>query len=58
MEKYIMKCKELGHNGVLTSSLDGKTKTKEELIEFWGLENDDVEWYRLYQVIDGKEVEL
>lgn len=53
-----MKCKELGHNGVLTSSLDGKTKTKEELIEFWGLENDDVEWYRLYQVIDGKEVEL
>jgi hypothetical protein len=58
MAKYIMKCKEVGHNGELTSSLDGDTKTKAELIEFWGLENDDVEWYRLYQVIDGKEVEL
>lgn len=56
--KYIAKIKEVGNPSVLTSSIQGKEMTKEQLISFWGLEEPDVEWYKLYQVKDGKEVEL
>lgn len=56
--EYRAKIKELGHNCVLTPSIQGKEMTKEQLVSFWGLENGDVEWYKLYQVKDGKEIEL
>lgn len=57
--KYIAKIKEVGHQNILTSSLTTDVvKTKEELIAFWGLNNDDVEYYTLYEVMDGKEVRL
>lgn len=58
MAKYIAKIKEVGHIGVLTSSLDCEKKSKQELIAFWGLEEPDVEWYQLFEVITGKEVQL
>ncbi|MCQ2327701.1 MAG: hypothetical protein MJZ71_09085 [Bacteroidales bacterium] len=58
MAKYIAKIKEIGNLHILTSSLEGIKKTKEELISFWGLDNDDVEWYELFELIDGKEVKL
>lgn len=57
--KYIAKIKEVGHQNILTSSLTtDMVKTKDELIAFWGLSNDDVESYTLYEIVDGKEVEL
>ena len=57
--KYIAKIKEVGHQNILTSSLTTDVvKTKDELIQFWGLDQDDVESYTLYEVVDGKEVEL
>lgn len=57
--KYIAKIKEVGHQNILTSSLTTDVvKTKDELIQFWGLDQDDVESYTLYEVMDGKEVKL
>lgn len=53
MAKYIAKIKEVGHIGVLTSSLDCEEKSKQELIAFWGLEEP-----QLFEVINGKEVQL
>ena len=59
MVKYIAKIKEVGHQNILTSSLTTDVvKTKEELIAFWGLAQDDIESYTLYEVMDGKEVKL
>lgn len=59
MVKYIAKIKEVGHKNILTTSLTtDAVKTKEELIAFWGLNNDDVESYTLYEVMNGKEVKL
>lgn len=57
--KYIAKIKEVGHQNILTSSLTtDMVKTKDELIQFWGLDQDDVESYTLYEIVDGKEVKL
>lgn len=56
--KYITKIKEVGREHLLTSSIQGEEMSKEQLISFWGLENDDVEYYELFEIIDGKEVEL
>lgn len=56
--RYIVKIKEVGHPGVLISSIQGQEKTKEELVAFYGLNEPDVEWYEIYQEIDGKEVKL
>lgn len=57
--KYIAKIKEVGHQNILTSSLTTDVvKTKDELILFWGLDQDDVESYTLYEIVDGKEVKL
>jgi len=54
MAKYIAIIKEVGRNSVLTSTLVCETKTKEELISFWGLDEDDVETYFLLEVINGE----
>ena len=59
MKTYIAKIKEVGNPTVLSSSIitcDGMTV--EELVKFWGLDEEDVEWYRLYQLICGELVEL
>lgn len=57
--KYIAKIKEVGHQNILTSSLTtDMVKTKDELIQFWGLDQEDVESYTLYEIVDGKEVKL
>ena len=59
MVKYIAKIKEVGHQNILTSSLTTDVvKTKEELIAFWGLGQNDIESYTLYEVMDGQEVKL
>lgn len=56
---YIMKCKERGHKSILTSSIHCCDEmSKEELVSFWGLNGDDIEWYHLYQLVNEKEVEL
>lgn len=58
MCEYIAEIKEVGNPSILKSSLKGQKKTKEELIAFWGLTDPDVEWYRLYEIVEGEKVEM
>ena len=50
MKTWKAKIKEKGREGILTPEYmfsNAGEKTRQEIIEFWGLENDDVEWYEL-----------
>ncbi|MCI7406955.1 MAG: hypothetical protein SO162_01375 [Candidatus Onthomorpha sp.] len=58
MKTYIAEIKEVGETTVLTPSITCDVMDKEELIEFWGLNEPDVEWYRLYEIVDGNRVEF
>ena len=59
MLKYIAKIKEVWNPSVLTPSLSiSYEMTKDQLVKFWGLDQPDVEWYKLYKVVDGQKVEL
>lgn len=55
---YIAEIKEKGKSGILRPSHYCKEITKFDLINFWGLDDDDVEWYRLYKVIKGQKIEI
>ncbi len=58
MKTYIVEIKEVGNPTVLTPSITCDGMTKEELIKFWGLTEPDVEWFRLYEIVDCNRVEL
>ena len=58
MNTYLAEIKEVGKPSVLTTSITCDGMTKEELIEFWGLTGHDVEWFRLYEIVNGHRVEL
>ena len=58
MKTYFAEIKEVGNQTVLTPSITCDGMTKEELIEFWGLNGPDVDWFKLYELIDGHRVEL
>jgi hypothetical protein len=58
MKTYIAEIKEVGKTTVLTPSITCDVMDKEDLIEFWGLNEPDVEWYRLYEIVDGNRVEF
>ena len=45
MKTYIAEIKEVGKTTVLTPSITCDVMDKEDLIEFWGLNEPDVEWY-------------
>ena len=58
MKTYIAEIKEVGETTVLTPSITCDVMDKEDLVEFWGLNEPDVEWYRLYEIVDGNRVEF
>ena len=58
MTTYIAEIKEVGNPTILTPSLTCEGMTVEGLVRFWGLNETDVEWFRLYQIVDGQRVEL
>ena len=58
MYTYLAEIKEVGNPTILTPSLTCDGMTVEGLVKFWGLDEPDVEWYRLYQLISGAIVEL
>lgn len=50
MKTWKARIKERGNKRVLTPKYTFATtdeKTDQDMIEFWGLEKDDVEWYEL-----------
>lgn len=56
MKTYLAEIKEVGKPTLLTPSITCDGMTKERLIEFWGLNEPDVEWFRLYEIVDGDRV--
>lgn len=57
--KYIAEIKEVGNPSILKPSLSiSNEMTKDKLVEFWGLNEPDVEWFKLFKVVDGQRVEL
>lgn len=58
MKKYMAEIKEVGNPSVLTPSITCEGMTVEGLIGFWGLDEEDVEWYRLYEIVKGQKIEL
>ena len=45
MKTYIAEIKEVGNPTILTPIITCDGMTKEELIEFWGLNGPDVDWF-------------
>lgn len=56
---YKVEVKEVENPTILHPSMLCEKKTKEEVVKFFGLDEPDVEWYKVYEISDdGKEVEL
>lgn len=58
MKEYVAEIKEVGNPSILTPSIQCEEMTKEDLIRFFGLDEPDVEWFKVYQKINGEKVEL
>ena len=51
MKKFEITIKERGNDHLLTPSYSGDDSlTREDMIEFFGLDGDDVEWYKIEEV--------
>ncbi len=54
--------KEVGNPSVLTPTLSIPLSyyemSRDDLVKFWGLDKPDVEWFRIYKIVDGQKVEL
>lgn len=56
---YLAEIKEKMTDAVIKPVYKGQEMTKEKLEEFWGLKEDDIQWYRLYEVLeDGTKKEM
>lgn len=59
MKHYQAVIKEKLNEHVLTPKYHGDYMSKEDLIKFWGLDQSDIEWFELYEVLeDGKKIKL
>lgn len=54
MVTYKATIKEVGRETLLTPTYTGENVTREFLIKFWGLEEPDVEWYKIERVNQTK----
>lgn len=53
MFKYKARIKEIGSDHICEPSYSSPMPVSQEfLIDFWGLENDDVEWYEITEEND------
>ncbi len=50
MHKYEITIKEKNNDSVLHTSYSGREMTEQELIDFFGLNDDDVEWWKIEEV--------
>lgn len=51
---YEVTIKEVGRDHILKTSYIGPL-SRQGVVDFFGLENDDVEWYRI-EIVDEKEI--
>lgn len=52
MKEYTAYIKEYNKDNILNPSIQGKEMSIDELIEFWALNNSDVESYQLFEITD------
>lgn len=45
---YMAEIKEKGNPSILTPQSYGHSYSKQDLIKFWGLDQPDIEWFKLY----------
>lgn len=50
MITYSAEIKEIMNDSILKPSYSGREMSKEQLIEFWGLHEPDIEWFRIYEI--------
>jgi hypothetical protein len=55
MRTYKAVIKERGNEHLLTPTYTGENVTRDVLVKHWGLNEPDVEWFKLYDVTNGKE---
>ena len=58
MVHYEAEIKEVSMKHTIKSSLYCSEKAIEELVDFWGLNNQDVEHYTIYEIRNGKRTKL
>lgn len=59
MRHYSAKIKEFFNEHVLTPSYYGQIMSVEQLINLWGLNESDIEWYELYENFEnGKSIKI
>ena len=50
-KKFIVKIKEVGRDNILTTEYSGSLgTTRQDIVEFYGLNGSDVEWYDIKEV--------
>lgn len=53
MKTFQARIKEKNHDSILTPTYVGNDHTTiSYLIQFWGLDNDDVEWYDIEEITE------
>lgn len=57
METWKATIKEVGSERLLTPTYTGENVTKKFLVDFFGLENPDVEWYKIERVEENENTE-
>lgn len=57
METWAATIKEVSSEHLLTPTYTGENVTKKFLVDFWGLENPDVEWYKIERVEENENTE-
>lgn len=50
---YELEVKEVMNDSILHPSHIGREMSKKEIIDFFGLNEPDIEWYKIYWVYDG-----
>lgn len=59
MFHYEAKIKEVLNDNILTPAYYTEEKqSRDDLIKMWGLKEQDIEWFELYEVINDKWFEL
>lgn len=59
MEMYLIKIKEKLNDNVLTHKITGKYMSKNEIISFLKLNDNDIDWFEIYKINEnGENVKL
>ena len=59
MKRYFAHIKEKYNDTILKPKYKGNFKSKDEIIKYWSLDNSDIEWYEIFEVLeDGTAIKI